>query len=58
MDLEKSLMSSGERKGSMMEVSYGAAKHLLLYKKLVSLGVDGNIGGKGVLGVIGSKCDL
>ena len=45
-------------KDQWMEVSYGAAKHLLLYKKLVSLGVDGNIGGKGVLGVIGSKCDL
>ena len=27
-------------------------------EKLVFLGIDGNIGGSGVLEVIGSKCDL
>ena len=27
-------------------------------EKLVSLGVDGNMGGSGVLGVMGGKCDL
>ena len=60
MGLEKSLMFSGEGKESMGGSFLRSGETLASAgdKKLVSLGVDGNIGGSGVLGVIGGKCDL
>ena len=60
MVLEKSLMSGCEGKGSMDGSFLWRGETLVSDggEKLVFLGIDGNIGGSGVLEVIGGKCDL
>ena len=58
--LEKSLMFGSEGKGSIDGSFLRSGETLASAgeEKLVSLGVDGNIGGSGVLGVMGGKWDL
>ena len=60
MGLEKSLMFGSEGRGSIdgSFLRSGEALASAGEEKLVSLGVDGNIGGNGILGVMSSKCDL
>ena len=60
MGLEKSSMFGCEGKGSMDGSFLRRGETLVSAgeEKLVFLGIDGNIGGSGVLEVIGSKCDL
>ena len=58
--LEKSLMFGSEGKG-LKDGGFLRSGETLASageEKLISLGVDGNIGGSGVLGVMGGKCDL
>ena len=58
--LEKSLMFGSEGKGSIDGSFLRSGQTLASAEKekLVSLGVDGNIAGSGVLRVMGGKCDL